>query len=501
MSIKRNILANYVSQLYAALIGILLVPIYVRYMGLEAYGLVGLYTMLQGWFTLLDMGLSTTLAREAARCNGGATSALDLRRLLRAFEGIFVALGTTGALVLIAGAGWVATGWLKVQQLEIAQVESALILMALVIVLRWLGGLYRGAIGGFERIIWLSGFNIVIASLRFVLVIPFLIHVGATPTYFFAYQLTVAAFELLVLIGKTYRLLPPLAMKGFVRWQWDPMRGVARFALSSAFTSMVWVLVTQTDKLILSGILPLTEYAYFTLAVLVASGIIVLSSPIAGAILPRLTKLSAQGDEAGLICLYRDATQLMAVIAMPIVITLAFFPAQVLGAWTGKPELAANAAPVLTLYALGNGVLTLAAFPYYLQVARGDLSLHLVGNLLFVLLFVPLLLLAVTRFGMIGAGYAWVVANLLPFLAWLPIVHRRFLKGLHLAWLVRDIGLIVVPPTIVATVLLHLVSWPPTRGWATALLIVVYAALGLVAASCSSTVRGRLRSLAIAGGA
>lgn len=501
MSIKRNIVANYVGQLYAALIGILLVPIYVRYMGLEAYGLVALYTVLQGWFMLLDMGLSPTLGREAARCNGGATSALDLRRLLRSFEGIFVVLGSVGALLLIAGAGWVATGWLNVQQLDIEQVESALMLMALVVVLRWICGLYRGAIGGFERIIWLSGFSMVIATLRFVFVIPFLIHVGATPTYFFAYQLVVAALELFVLVWKAYRLLPPPTMTGWVRWQWDPVRGVMRFALSSAFTSMVWVLVTQADKLILSGMLPLTEYAYFTLAVLAASAIIMLSSPIAGAILPRLSKLSAQGDEAGLIRLYRDATQLMAVIAMPIVIVLALFPAQVLGAWTGKPELAANAAPVLTLYALGNGVLILAAFPYYLQIAKGDLSLHLVGNLLFVLLFVPLLLLAVSRFGMIGAGYAWVVANLLPFLAWLPVVHRRFLKGLHLAWLVKDIGLIVVPPTIVAMALLHVLPWPPTRGWAIALLILVYAGLGLVAASCSSTVRGRLRSRAFAGAA
>ena len=36
MSIKRNILANYVGQLYATLIGILLVPLYVTYMGVEA---------------------------------------------------------------------------------------------------------------------------------------------------------------------------------------------------------------------------------------------------------------------------------------------------------------------------------------------------------------------------------------------------------------------------------------------------------------------------------
>jgi hypothetical protein len=52
LSIRRNIIANYVGQLYATLIGILLVPLYVGYMGVEAYGLDGFYTMLQGWFML-----------------------------------------------------------------------------------------------------------------------------------------------------------------------------------------------------------------------------------------------------------------------------------------------------------------------------------------------------------------------------------------------------------------------------------------------------------------
>ena len=77
MSVKRNIVANYAGQLYATLIGILLVPLYVRYMGVEAYGLVGFFTMLQGWFMLLDMGLTPTLGREAARFKGGAIDALE----------------------------------------------------------------------------------------------------------------------------------------------------------------------------------------------------------------------------------------------------------------------------------------------------------------------------------------------------------------------------------------------------------------------------------------
>ena len=47
MSLKKNILASYVSQTYVTLIGIVMVPVYVKYMGVEAYGLVGIFTMLR----------------------------------------------------------------------------------------------------------------------------------------------------------------------------------------------------------------------------------------------------------------------------------------------------------------------------------------------------------------------------------------------------------------------------------------------------------------------
>jgi O-antigen/teichoic acid export membrane protein len=49
-SLKRNILANYVSQFYVTIIGIVAMPLYLRYLGVEAYGLVGFFAMLQAWF-------------------------------------------------------------------------------------------------------------------------------------------------------------------------------------------------------------------------------------------------------------------------------------------------------------------------------------------------------------------------------------------------------------------------------------------------------------------
>lgn len=471
-----------------------MIPLYVRHMGIEAYGLVGFYAMLQGWFMLLDMGLTPALSREAARFSGGATGALDLRRLVRSLEGVFVAVGGIAMLAMIAGADFTARNWLKVESLEIAEVRDAIALMAMIVVFRWLCGLYRGLINGFEQIVWLSGFNAVVASLRFVLVVPYLIYVGATPIHFFAYQLAIAVAELAILVAKTYRMLPSVAVVGWLRWEWSPLKQIMAFAASAAFTSTVWVLVMQADKLLLSGLIPLKQYAIYTMGVLVAGGITMLSGPIAGAVLPRLVKLNAEGDEASLLRLYRASTQLMAVVTVPIVLILSFFPMHVLMMWTGDMQISTDAAPVLALYAVGNGILALAGFTYLLQVARGNLSLHVIGNLIFVLLFLPLLYFAVLRFGMVGAGYAWISANLLPFLFWLPVVHKRFLKGTHARWLFEDILLITLLPLVVVTVAsrhLHLEAERWEMGF---MLAALYAVLVLGAVVSASAIRTRLMS-------
>lgn len=445
MSLGRNILANYLSQIYVTLIGIVMVPLYIKYMGAETYGLVGFFAMLQAWFNLLDMGLTPTVARETARHQGGAMSALEYRRLVRALEGVFVAVALVGGAVLLFASGYIAHHWLKASVLPAAEVASAVQLMAIIIALRWTCGLYRGVISGSQRLVWLSGFNATVATLRFVGVIPLLMYVGATPTLFFGFQLGVAFVEFALLCFYAYQLLPRLSGAQRPAWDWAPLKPVLKFSLSIAFTSSVWVLVTQTDKLVLSKLLPLADYGYFSLAVLVASGIMLLSGPVSSAIMPRMAKLEAEGDHPGLIRVYRKATRLVAFVAGSAAITMTFCAESMLWAWTGDQDLAREMASTLALYALGNGVLVVSAFPYYLQYAKGDLRLHLIGNALFVVLLVPSIIWAASRYGVIGAGYAWLGMNLLVFMTWLPFVHRKLVPGLNLKWYGQDVIGIYLP--------------------------------------------------------
>ncbi len=489
MSLRKNILANYASQIYVTAAGIVMVPLYIKYMGPEAYGLVGFFAMLQAWFNLLDMGLTPTMARESARFNGGATSTVEYRQVVRAMEGIFSFIALLGGAFLFFLAESIGKQWLHAEHLPSQEIETSLQLIAIIIALRWMCGIYRGIISGSERLVWLSGFNSIIASGRFVLVLPILIFISASPAFFFGFQLCVALVEFGGLAFMAYRLLPTVPIGSIIHWRWAPLRPVLKFSLSIAFTSSVWVLVTQTDKLVLSKVLPLAEYGYFTVAVLVASGIMMVSGPISSSLLPRMTRLHAEGLNANLIDLYRQATQLVTATTIPAAFVLIFFAPQVLWAWTGDAALVQRAGPALRLYAIGYAFLAVGAFPYYLQYAKGNLRLHLIGNIVFILLLIPSIIVATSKYGMEGAGWAWLISNMLYFCLWTPLVHKKFAPGIHKKWLTKDILLPLALPFITAILAEKYIQWSEARITLSAQLIAIGIVMLVLAYSLSSRLR------------
>ncbi len=269
-------------------------------------------------------------------------------------------------------------------------------------------------------------------------------------------------------------------------------RHLIRFSLSLAFTASIWVFVTQSDKLVLSKVLPLAEYGYFTLAALAASGVTTLASPISAALLPRMARLEAEGKRPELIVLYRESTQMIAVLALSVSLTLALLAHSLLFGWTGNALIASHAAPVLAWYALGNGVLALSAFPYYLQYATGDLRLHVIGNGVYVLILVPLIVWAARTWGGPGAGCVWLCMNVVYLFGWTPLIHQRIQPGLNGAWFARDILAIALPIALAGTLLSLSMPENPGRLAAFVQAAILFTAMVVVGAACTSRGQRRL---------
>jgi O-antigen/teichoic acid export membrane protein len=453
MSLKKNIAAGYVSQIYVALIGVLLLPLYIEHMGAEAYGLVGFFAMLQAIFSLLDLGMTPTVSRETAKFFAGGTTIIKFRQFYRAVSLVFFIIAILGGGVIFSLSEVIATQWLNAKELSISEMVLSLQIIAICIALRWMCGLYRGLILGAERIVWLSGYNIIISTLRFVGVFLAMYFFGFTPEVFFIYQLAIAIIEIITLGIKTKTLLPKKnGIPRLIGWSFKPLRASLTFSLSVAVTSSLWVLVTQTDKLVLSGILALDEYGYFTLAVLVASGIMMISGPISNSILPRLVRLHTEGMVTQLFSIYNNATQLVTVIGCSAAITIFFTAEQLLFAWTGDRSIASQAAPILQLYAAGNGILVIAAFPYYLQYAKGNLKYHLIGNIGFASILFPCIIFFSTKYGALGAGYVWLTVNSIYLLLWVAFVHHKLAPNTHLSWLWSNILKIIIPTVLFCSI-------------------------------------------------
>ncbi|PMM56250.1 lipopolysaccharide biosynthesis protein [Vibrio lentus] len=438
--LRNNVIANYANQIYTSIIGITLLPLYISHMGSESYGLIAFFTMLQAWLSLLDAGLSATIIRETARYRSGNLSEDMYIKLYRALKSIFWLVGLVSGFILFISSEIISSKWLNAVILPENDILFSLKIMAASVAIRWISGLYRGVVTGAERLVLLSCVNSFIATLRFVIVFFTMSIFGFEVKVFFIHQLIVVLLELLVLMWFSHliriEMKPIMPIHGTLSLSFHD---IIKFSLTIAVTSSIWLLVTQIDKLILSGILSLSDYGGFVLVALVANTVMVISTPISSAIMPRMTKLCASGELDSMFKIYRNSTQVVSVICGTASIVLAFLAKPFLYTWTGDLSLAEEFHQVLALYALGNSFLLVSAFPYYLQYSIGNLKLHLIGNLGMFFLLVPAIVVASKEYGALGAAWVWFSINLVYFFLWVTYVHEKIKKGLHKIWIKEDI--------------------------------------------------------------
>jgi O-antigen/teichoic acid export membrane protein len=435
--LKRNLIANYLGQGWTALMGLAFIPLYIKYLGIEAYGLIGLFAVLQAWLSLLDMGMTPTLSREMARFTGGGHSAASIRDLLRSVETIAVGVAVLVALGIWGASGWLASDWLRAENLSVDAVAQAFAIMGVVTALRFMEGLYRSAVVGLQRQVLFNVVNASLATVRGLGAVALLAWVSPTIEAFFLWQGLISIITLALLAGVTYHLLPEGERGG--RFSVQALRGIWRFAGGMLGITFLALLLTQVDKILLSKLLTLSEFGYYTLAAVVAGALYMLIGPITQAWYPRLCELHARADSAALADIYHKGAQLVTVIAGSAAIVVILFSETLLRLWTQDADLAARTAPLVSLLTLGNLLNGLMWIPYQTQLAHGWTGLAVRINIVAVVVLVPALFWVVPHYGAVGAAWVWVSLNASYVLIAIQFMHRRLLPTEKGRWYGADV--------------------------------------------------------------
>ena len=482
--IRQNILANMVARAWGVISVYLFVPLYLKLLGIEAYGIVGFYSTLLAVLAFADMGFTATLNREMARLSVRKDSAAEMGDLLRTYESTYLCISSVLAVVVWALAPAIATHWLRSRVLQPHEMAAAIRLMGVAISLQLPSALYIGGLMGLEKQVRSNTITIATSIFRGFGAVLVLWLFSPTIFAFALWQLISNVVYCLTARFSLWNALPVRADQSRPHFRWQAFLNTSHYALGMAGMAAVSALLTQADKLTVSRMLPLEMLGYYTLASALASAPLMLASPIALAVFPRLTALVASKDSKEVTRLYHRTSALVAVTTIPTAMTLALFANDFIRAWTGSP-LAGQRAGVPAGFLLGGQLLqAIQAVPSYVALAHGYVRLNLHVNIASFILIVPLLFFLVMRYGIMGAGVSWLIVTFCTMAPFLYLLHRRFLPGELGNWLLRDL-LRPFLATLPIVLLAHLYFPLPASRLLTLGLIGLVCSMGAVAAGCS----------------
>lgn len=446
-SVRNNIIANFSGKAWASAFSLAFVPVYIKLMGVEVYGLLGVFMSLGAILSLLDLGLSATLSRELSRLSAVEDSGRESRNLVRTFETVYWGIGILIGIAVVALAPLIAKYWINSGGIDGETVERTLMIMGLSIAIQWPGSIYSGGLIGLQRQVVLNMIRSVMVMVQHAGAVLVLVFVSPSILSFFLWQSFVGLLTTIALAVWLWKSLPQSVHqaefdKGLLIKGW-------RFATGITGISLVTILLTQLDKIILSKMLTLEMFAYYMLAFNVANALHNLVTPISSALFPKFTQIVALGEKAKLAILYHQGCQLLSVLVLPAAITIAIFSKEILTLWLGDTEATQNAYQILTLLMIGTALNALMTLPYTLQLAYGWTKLAFYKNVIAVILLVPLMVWMVGTYQGIGAAWAWIILNFGYFIFEVPVMHRRLLKDEMGKWYRRDIILPILIVTVI----------------------------------------------------
>ena len=441
--------------------GIVFVPIWVERLGVESYALIGFYAILQGWLALLDFGMTPTMNREMARSSAGAHTPDSIGDLMRSIELVCFSVAAAMAVLIWLSSGWLAHVWFSPQTLSPTSIADAITVMAFVIGSRFCEGIYRGALFGMERQLWYNCVNALLSTIRYAGAAVIVVWISPSIQAFFWWQALISVLTVCILCFATHRWMPTTQRRP--RFSLPALRSVATFAGGLSLTTLIGLLLTHMDKVMLSRLLSLDTFGYYMLAVTISGLFPMFVWPIATAFYPSLTVAAATNNEAEAARGYSMATQLAALLLAPAVAVCVFFPEDIILAWTGDVALSTEVGPLLRLLSIGMAANSFLQIPFGLQLAHGWTSLGVKVNIIAVFVLIPGEYLAARQFGGIGAAGVWGGINvaILPIVAW--IMHQRLLPGEVRRWFWYGIAMPIVLSFAVVGVVSVILDLPQSR--------------------------------------
>ena len=175
--------------------------------------------------------------------------------------------------------------------------------MGVLFTFQWPLAFYQGALMGLQRQVLMNGVRMTMSTLGATGAVLILWLVSPTPIAYFTWQIVINAIHVGILATLAWRVLPHGPRVS--RFRFAIVRELWRFAAGTSAIMATGIVLSQTDKLVVSKFLSLSDFGYYSVASTAATGLFLFIHPLYNSLFPRFSSVIALTDEAGLRLHYR----------------------------------------------------------------------------------------------------------------------------------------------------------------------------------------------------
>ncbi len=405
--LARNSLLNLLGSVLPVLVAIIAIPILVRGIGTERFGILSLVWMFVGYFSLFDLGLGKAVTKLVAE-KIGTDEEGQIPPLVWTSIFLMLLLSIVGLAVLVGVTPWLVRDVLNVS--TSFEDETIFSFYAIAVSLPFIinTSALRGILIAYQRFGLVNAIRVPQGILNFLAplaVLPFSTSLIPVVSVLIGLRILVWFAHLYLCLKNYPTLYRNIKIKRSV------VRPLLGFGSWMTVTNIVSPLMTYLDRFFIASVVSTTAVAYYAAPYQVVTKLLIVPGALLSVLFPAFSS-SLNTDSHRAQQLFENGIQAIFIILFPVTVIILFFAHEGLNVWLGF-EFAENSTVVLQILAIGIlfNSLTLVPFTYIQSAGRPDLTAKF--HLLELPIYIFALLLVLPRYGIVGAAGVWVVRIIL----------------------------------------------------------------------------------------
>lgn len=401
--LARNSYINLVGQLAPVVVAVIAIPLLIKVLGTERFGVLALAWVVMGYFGLFDFGMGRATTKLVAEYHA-RSEVEELPGLVWTSLAIHILLGLTGGAILAVITPWLTQSVLRVPENLLYETRISFYLLAVSVPLMVATAALRGVLEGLQRF-----------DLTTLIKIPASIanYLGPLAVLFFVRGLVpVIAFlvlsRLIVLLANMFfclRVLPTLSSDfGFNLSRLKSLIGLGGWLMVGGFMGPT---IASIDRFMIGAFVSLSAVTIYATPYEAVTKLIVFPASLMGVLFPAFSAMAVDRAHE-LRGLYFRAFKYLIVPVAPIVGILLALSHELMGWWI-TPEFAVRSAPIAQWLAVGILISVLSQVPSTAlqSIGRADVTAKL--QIMQLPLYALAVWLLVEPLGVTGVAVAWVL--------------------------------------------------------------------------------------------